>query len=125
MLGGIKHPPPPQQKDTRGKYCMLVNEPGFYELVFKSRLPNARAFREWIFNKVLPSIRKYGYYKMIDSKRKQRVIFEGKKYYKHSVFTSYAANKNGDILSLKNKIILKMLNNGYDYLFFKICDKKI
>ena len=108
----IKHPP--QQKDTRGKYCMLVNEPGFYELVFKSRLPNARAFREWIFNKVLPSIRKYGYYKMIDSKRKQRVIFEGKKYYKHSVFTSYAANKNGDILSLKNKIILKMLNNGYD-----------
>ena len=76
MLGGIKHPP--QQKDTRGKYCMLVNEPGFYELVFKSRLPNARAFREWIFNKVLPSIRRYGYYKMIDSKRKQRVIFEGK-----------------------------------------------
>ena len=74
--GGIKHPP--QQKDTRGKYCMLVNEPGFYELVFKSRLPNARPFREWIFNKVLPSIRKYGYYKMIDSKRKQRVIFEGK-----------------------------------------------
>ena len=104
---------------------MLVNEPGFYELVFKSRLPNARAFREWIFNKVLPSIRKYGYYKMIDSKRKQRVIFEGKKYYKHSVFTSYAANKNGDILSLKNKIVLKMLNNGYDYLFFKICDKKL
>ena len=75
-VGGYKTPP--QQKDTRGKYCMLVNEPGFYELVFKSRLPNARAFREWIFNKVLPSIRKYGYYKMIDSKRKQRVIFEGK-----------------------------------------------
>ena len=75
-VGGYKKPP--QQKDTRGKYCMLVNEPGFYELVFKSRLPNARAFREWIFNKVLPSIRKYGYYKMIDSKRKQRVIFEGK-----------------------------------------------
>ena len=103
---------------------MLVNEPGFYELVFKSRLPSARAFRKWVFDKVLPSIRKYGYYKMIDSKRKQRVIFEGKNT-TNIVFTSYAANKNGDILSLKNKRILKMLNNGYDYLFFKICDKKL
>ena len=72
----MKHPP--QQKDTRGKYCMLVNEPGFYELVFKSRLPSAKIFRQWVFAKVLPSIRKYGYYKMIDSKRKQRVIFDKK-----------------------------------------------
>ena len=104
---------------------MLVNEPGFYELVFKSRLPSARAFRKWVFDKVLPSIRKYGYYKMIDSKRKQRVIIDGVKYYKHPVFDSYAANKNGDILSLKNKRILKMRNNGNGYLYFTICDKKI
>ena len=25
-----------QQIDTRGKYCLFVDEPGFYELVFKS-----------------------------------------------------------------------------------------
>ena len=56
----------------------FINEPGFYELVFRSRLPTAKIFREWVFAKVLPSIRKYGYYKMIDSKRKQIVIFEGK-----------------------------------------------
>ena len=82
-------------------------------------------FREWVFTKVLPSIRKYGYYQMIDSKRKQRVIINGKKYCKHPVFTSYAANKNGDILSLKNKRILKMINNGNGYLYFTICDKKL
>ena len=50
MLGGMKHPPP-QQKDTRGKYCILVNEPGFYELVFKSRLPSAKIFRQWVLLK--------------------------------------------------------------------------
>ena len=93
-----------QPRETRGcTFTYLIDEAGFYELVFKSRLPTAKIFREWVFTKVLPSIRKYGYYKMIDSRIKQRVIFDGKKYYKHPVFSNYAANKNGDILSLKHK----------------------
>ena len=116
---------PPQQNDTRAKYCIFLDEAGFYELVFKSRLPSARIFREWVFTKVLPSIRKYGYYRMIDSKVKQRVIIDGKKYYKHQVFSKYAANKNGDIINVKTKRIIKMMNNGYGYLFFNLCDKKL
>ena len=114
-----------QPRETRGcTFSYYINEPGFYELVFRSRLPAAKMFRDWVFTKVLPSIRKYGYYKIIESKRKKRVIFEGKKYYKHPVFSNYAANKNGDILSLKNKIIIKMINcNGY--LYCNLCDKKL
>ena len=122
-VGGYETPP--QQKDTSGKYCMLVNEPGFYELVFKSRLPSARIFRQWVFAKVLPSIRKYGYYKMIDYKIKQRVIFDGVKYYKHPVFSNYAANKNGKILSLKTKNILKMAKDSGGYFKFIIYSKKL
>ena len=113
-----------QQNDTRGKYCIFIDEAGFYELVFKSRLPTAKMFREWVFTKVLPSIRKYGYYKMKDSRIKQRVIFDGKKYYKHQVFSDYAASKNGNILSLKTKKILKMKNNK-GYLRFKIYNEKL
>ena len=113
-----------QQIDTRGKYCLFVDEPGFYELVFKSRLPSARIFREWVFTKVLPSIRKYGYYRMIDSRIKQRLIIDGKKYYKHPVFSNYAANKNGDVLSLKSERILKMEKNA-GYLRFKIYNEKL
>ena len=60
------------------KISIFIDEAGFYELVFKSRLPAAKMFREWVFTKVLPSIRKYGYYKMIDSRIKQRVIIDGK-----------------------------------------------
>ena len=79
MLGGIKHPPPPQQNDNRGretrpqqndnsgKYYTIINEPGFYELVFGSKLEVAKMFRQWVFNTVLPSIRKYGYFKMFDN----------------------------------------------------------
>ena len=49
------------------KYCTFINEPGFYELVFSSKLEFAKKFRQWVFNTVLPSIRKYGQYKMFDS----------------------------------------------------------
>ena len=55
------------KNDTRGKYCTFINEPGFYELVFGSKLEFAKKFRQWVFNTVLPSIRKYGQYKMFDS----------------------------------------------------------
>ena len=58
---------PPQQNGTRGKYCTFINEPGFYELVFGSKLEFAKKFRQWVFTSVLPSIRKYGQYKMFDS----------------------------------------------------------
>ena len=57
----------PQQNDTRGKYCTFINEPGFYELVFGSKLVFAKTFRQWVFTTVPPSIRKYGQYKMFDS----------------------------------------------------------
>ena len=66
-IGGYKTPPPPQQNDTREKYCTFINEPGFYELVFSSKLEFAKKFRQWVYTTVLPSIRKYGQYKMFDS----------------------------------------------------------
>ena len=46
-------------------------------------------------------------------------------YYKHPVFSNYAASKNGDILSLKFEKILKMRDNGSGYIYFSICDKKL
>ena len=96
---------------VQGRWIIFIDEAGFYELVFRSRLPSAKIFREWVFSNVLPSLRKYGYYKIIDTRIKQRVIFEGKKYYKHPVFSNYAANKKGDVLSLKSEKILKMEKN--------------
>ena len=52
---------------TRGKYYTIINEPGFYELVFGSKLEFGKKFRQWVFTTVLPSNRKYGQYKMFDS----------------------------------------------------------
>ena len=38
------------QHETHGcSMTYFIDEPGFYELVFKSRLPAAKMFREWVF----------------------------------------------------------------------------
>ena len=111
---------------VQGRWIIFIDESGFYELVIKSRLPAAKIFREWVFTKVLPSIRKYGYFNMFKSKRKKRVIIDGVKFYKHPVFFNYVANKNGDIFSLKSKKILsKKRNNGNGYLIFCLLSEKL
>ena len=111
--------------DLRGKYFTLINESGFYSLVLSSKLETAKKFKRWVTSEVLPSLRKYGYYRIKDPRRKQRVIFEQKKFYKHPIFNDYAASKNGNILSLKTKKILKMNKEKQGYLKFVIYNKKL
>lgn len=40
----------------------IIPEGDIYRLVIKSQLPNAEKFESWIFDEVLPSIRKHGLY---------------------------------------------------------------
>ena len=40
----------------------LVNESGLYNLIFRSNKPEARLFRKWVTNEVLPAIRKNGHF---------------------------------------------------------------
>lgn len=40
----------------------FINEPNLYRLIVKSRLPQAEQFEKWVFEEVLPSIRKHGAY---------------------------------------------------------------
>lgn len=40
----------------------MVNEPGLYKLIFKSRLPAAKDFQHWVIHEVLPELRRKGIY---------------------------------------------------------------
>lgn len=42
--------------------ALCVDEPGMYRLVLRSNKPEAEPFMEWITAKVLPSIRRHGFY---------------------------------------------------------------
>lgn len=49
-----------------------INEPNLYRLIVKSKLPQAEQFEKWVFEEVLPSIRKHGAY-MTDQVLEQAV----------------------------------------------------
>ncbi len=42
---------------------IFINEADIYQLIFQSKLSLAKEFQKWIFNIVLPQIRKTGTYK--------------------------------------------------------------
>ena len=42
------------------QFFNLINEPGLYKLIFKSRKPEAKKFQDWVFYEVLPEIRNTG-----------------------------------------------------------------
>lgn len=51
----------------------IVSEPGLYHLIFISRKPEAKKFRRWVFHEVLPSIRKYGFYGLLNGEQARQL----------------------------------------------------
>ena len=45
----------------------FINEPNLYRVIFQSRKPTAKQFQNWIFDEVIPSIRKTGSYTVTDN----------------------------------------------------------
>lgn len=54
----------PQQNQELDPQTKLIPEPDVYRLITRSKLPSAEAFESWLFETVLPSIRKTGGYQM-------------------------------------------------------------
>ncbi|ARW24605.1 Putative Bro-N domain-containing protein [Pediococcus acidilactici] len=40
----------------------VISEPGIYQLAGQSKLPTAEPFQDWVYEEVIPSIRKHGAY---------------------------------------------------------------
>ena len=57
--------PPPNW--AGGPKPIFIQEPGIYSLIFRSKLESAESFQDWGFSEVLPSIRKYGHYRMFNN----------------------------------------------------------
>lgn len=50
----------------------LVNESGFYHLIFLSRKPQAAAIRKWVTSEVLPALRRTGRYEILPTRHSLR-----------------------------------------------------
>ena len=55
---GIPHPQSPE----RTMNVVFISEGDVYRLIARSKLPSAEKFERWVFDEVLPSIRKHGAY---------------------------------------------------------------
>jgi prophage antirepressor-like protein len=55
--------------DSSGRTQMMTitNEPNLYRLIFRSDKPEAKVFQDWVYNDVLPAIRKTGSYSLLQS----------------------------------------------------------
>ena len=66
----LRHP----KLKTGCSQTICIDETGLYELIFYSNMPAAKRFREWVLSIVLPSIRKYGQYKLFDNPNNKMLI---------------------------------------------------
>lgn len=57
----------------QSRNMLVINESGMYSLVLSSKLPNAKKFKHWVTNEVLPSIRKHGAY-LTDEKIEEALL---------------------------------------------------
>ena len=69
-LGGSPFQSPAEMQ----AHTVFVNEAGVYSLVMGSTLPAAVAFKDWVCEEVLPTIRKYGTYTMWKDVRNERQL---------------------------------------------------
>lgn len=52
----------------RKQFAKFINEPNLYRLIFRSNKPAAVQFGNWVYEEVLPAIRKTGSYGTVDMK---------------------------------------------------------
>lgn len=57
--GVVKNPTLTQGGEQQVKF---VNEPNLYRVIFRSNKPEAKTFQDWVFNDVLPALRRQGRY---------------------------------------------------------------
>ena len=53
---------------------VIINESGFYSLVLRSKLPEAKKFKRWVTSEVLPQIRKTGGYIPVNEEDDEKTI---------------------------------------------------
>lgn len=52
----------------RPQETSVINEAGLYQLIFQSRKAEAKRFKRWIFEEVIPTIRRTGSYESLEAK---------------------------------------------------------
>ena len=80
-----------------------INESNLYKCIFQSKKKSAMKFTEWVTSEVLPSIRKYGEYKLKKEIESLKINNEELKRQIKYVYTEEEINKKNEINHLVRK----------------------
>lgn len=85
----------------------VITEPDIYRLITNSKLPTAQKFEAWVFEEVLPTIRKTGSYKTTNQKPASLLPVD--KEFRAAVRMAKAAGLKGNMAILSaNRLTVKM-----------------
>ena len=54
---------------SQNRQVNIISEAGLNKIIFKSNKPEAETFQDWVFEEVLPSVRKTGNFRVLDSRK--------------------------------------------------------
>jgi len=91
----------------------FVSEAGLYQLIFKSRKEEAKAFKRWVTKEVLPSIRKTGGYTLTNPAQMANIIEEVIVRVSRGISLTPHKRKPGAPLSDEEKDTLDRLADDY------------
>jgi len=103
--------------DSKGKNNKMtfVNESGLYNLIFRSNKPEAKVFRKWVTNEVLPALRKQGNYHIADagkmvtiSERRKQKASEMNNLIYEALVISGSARKLADRLKISAPVLSRI-----------------
>jgi len=109
---------------------LLINEPGIYMLAMYSNEPIAKDFQKWIFVDILPSIRKYGEYKLqkeCDQLKKDNEQFKKYLIETNNEYTQRIERIREPYNSVKKELheLQEKISNRDELILIKLYKKKI
>ena len=107
--------------------AVYISEHGAYHLAMKCQLPIGEAFRDWLEEEVLPSIRKTGQYKLEKSFQEQLAIKDqhlAAKDEQLEIKEQLNVKLKGKVAvmtnSNKNKHAFQLYQHGDEYIFIRV-----
>lgn len=97
----------------------FIYEPDLYRLLIKSKLPAAQEFERWVFEDVLPSLRKYGVYATDELLENEEKLLEMAEKLKSEKSKLFKLSKENILLQIKNDKLSEMVGDTIEIIKVK------
>lgn len=108
----------PHANGVGGIYSVFINESDLYRLIMRSNLPNVSKFQDWVYEDVLPSIRKNGSY----SFKQKPKSFEERSISEHAIALVDYVSGISSLFNWDDSSKAKILNRGAERLGLPMID---